>query len=352
MGRSSHYVGWDVGGAHLKLALVNASGELMEVRQVPCPLWRGIATLDKACAVALSLLPSLGCRHAVTMTGELCDIFLDRGQGVQMLTCKLLEVLGEKTLFYAGEGGFIGGGETYGMAAKVASANWRATAEYVAQRERNCMLLDIGSTTTDIVLIREGQTLSSGSTDAERLAAQELVYTGVVRTPIMAVTTQAPLHGRWYPMIAERFATMGDVYRLTGELHDRVLQHHVHFDAADGGGADPGACARRLARMLGCDLDDAAVGAWPAVARFIRERQLSILFDAISRVMSKTGVEAPPRFLGAGVGRYLAAELAQRFKTEYRDIEACFAGPDALREFAAVCAPATALAYLIRSHDA
>ena len=54
--------------------------------------------------------------------------------------------------------------------------------------------------------------MPSGSTEGE------LLYTGVVRTPVMAVAQTAPFSGRMQRIAAERFATMADVWRLTGDL--------------------------------------------------------------------------------------------------------------------------------------
>jgi len=61
-------LGWDLGGAHLKAAAVARSGNVLWVRQLPCPLWLGLEQLDRAVASVLEEQP--GARwHAVTMTG-------------------------------------------------------------------------------------------------------------------------------------------------------------------------------------------------------------------------------------------------------------------------------------------
>ena len=41
--------GYDVGGAHLKVALAE-DGRTIAVRQIACPLWRGLDRLDAALA--------------------------------------------------------------------------------------------------------------------------------------------------------------------------------------------------------------------------------------------------------------------------------------------------------------
>ena len=64
------------------------------------------------------------------------------------------------------------------------------------------------------------RSLRAALTDGERLTQGELVYTGVVRTPVMAIAHTAPFMGRMQRIAAERFATMADVWRLTGDLPD------------------------------------------------------------------------------------------------------------------------------------
>ena len=81
--------------------------------------------------------------------------------------------------------------------------------------------MDVGTTTTDLIPIRAGAVAARGATDAERLTESELLYTGVVRTPVMAVAQTAPFSGRMQGIAAERFATMADVWRLTGDLPGR-----------------------------------------------------------------------------------------------------------------------------------
>src|SRR5258706_13744125 len=77
-------LGWDIGGAHLKVAAVDRKGRVVRVVQLPCPLWLGLEHLDRAISTALARVPSAR-QHAVTMTGELNDFFRNRGQGVESI---------------------------------------------------------------------------------------------------------------------------------------------------------------------------------------------------------------------------------------------------------------------------
>lgn len=78
-------VGWDVGGAHLKVALLNSDAEIVQVYQQPCPLWKGLSELESAISVILAELPTVEKKHVITMTGELVDFFSSRDDGVAQI---------------------------------------------------------------------------------------------------------------------------------------------------------------------------------------------------------------------------------------------------------------------------
>ena len=58
---------------------------------------------------------------------------------------------------------------------EVAGVNWVATAWLVSKFIKNCIVVDIGSTTTDIIPIVDGKMVVKGKTDLERLSNGELV---------------------------------------------------------------------------------------------------------------------------------------------------------------------------------
>jgi uncharacterized hydantoinase/oxoprolinase family protein len=96
-------VGWDLGGANLKLARVE-EGRVVQVAQIPCPIKQDRSKFDGALGEALKLCPS-GARHTVTMTGELSDVFADRGEGVAYLVAMMRKATGDGTRFYGGRAG-------------------------------------------------------------------------------------------------------------------------------------------------------------------------------------------------------------------------------------------------------
>ena len=337
----STIIGWDIGGAHLKAALLR-DGRIAAVEQLACPLWLGTEHLAQAWRAIVAALGSAD-SHAVTMTGELAEIFPDRRSGVAAICEAVSALAGEaRPRFYAGGRGFLdaaGAAETW---QDVASANWHASAAWAATCVPHALFIDIGSTTTDIIPLAAGAPAMRGSTDADRLRTGELVYTGVMRTSLMALGGEAPFGGERQRLMAENFATTADIYRLTGEL----APDDDSYPASDGRSKSAADCRARIARMFGRDVGDAAAQGWDGAARLFRERQLHLLTEAVAQVLSADGAGPDAPFIAAGAGHFLVPELARRFGGTVRSFGELVRAPDAMRRKAGVCAPAVAVALL------
>ena len=341
MNKQNTVLGWDVGGAHLKAALVNADGHALDVVQVPCALWRGINELHTSIDVVLAKLHQVPGQHAVTMTGELADIFPDRNSGVSQIVDAMAGHLKCAPRFYAGASGLVSTADISRHLAGIASANWLASADFVAGQIEHGLFIDIGSTTADFVLLSDGRPKNRGFTDAERMQYEELVYTGVVRTPLMSLGSYVAFAGEWQPLAAEHFATTADVYRLTGDL----IEAEDMADSADGAGKTVQDSARRLARMIGRDFSDASLSAWVELAQGFKQLQLNRLKNAAMRCFSRNLVDHAAPLIGAGAGGFLVRELARQVHREYRDVSTLIAGnTDEVRHWASVCLPAYAVA--------
>jgi len=337
--KSDATLGWDVGGAHLKAALVSATGEVLEVYQVACPLWHGIAELERALSQVLGQLKAVPHRHAVTMTGELVDIFPNRRAGVLQIAQFMAQRLNGEVLFYSAKRGFVNGSKVSLHADFIASANWHASASLIAKTIKQAVLVDIGSTTSDLILIKNSLVASQGFTDAERMRFDELIYAGVVRTPLMALCHKVEFDGHLVNVAAEYFATTADVYRLTGELADEDDM----TDTADGAGKTKLESARRLARMIGHDVEDKDISVWKALAFQFRKLQLMRLQEALSHL---DDVNQDRPLVGIGAGRFLVRALAEQMNKPYFDVETFIKTSDEAAHWASVCLPAVAVASL------
>lgn len=335
--------GWDIGGAHLKLGVVDR-GSIIAMRQVACPLWLGLDRLAAAMDEALTGLPPAD-RHAVTMTGELADLFLSRDDGVTQISQAVTARFGAEAVRFWSLEGFLSFEAALARPETVASANFHATASLVAARLPTALLIDIGSTTTDIIRIAGGRADIMAHDDTSRMVSGELVYSGVVRTPIMAVVETIPFAGQLVPVMAEHFATMADVHRLCGTLPDHADLHA----SADGRGKSAEESRVRLARMIGRDAAAASKEAWKVCAEAVASAQLARLERAARLVASTPSLAADAPVIGAGVGRFLAIELAARLRRPYCGIGELVQASSELADSLADAAPAAAVALLASS---
>jgi (4-(4-[2-(gamma-L-glutamylamino)ethyl]phenoxymethyl)furan-2-yl)methanamine synthase len=334
-------VGWDVGGAHLKAARAEDDRVVAAV-QVASPLRFGLDALAAAFADAK---PRMGAadRHLITMTGELADTFASRADGVGQLTAAAVRMLApEPVLIYGGRAGFLTPQAAAHQVSDVASANWHASVTWVAHKQRTALFIDMGSTTTDLVPVVEGVLAARGYTDAERLASDELVYTGLVRSALMTVADHAPMAGSWSGLVHETFATMADVYRVLGTLPEAADQ----MTTADGRPKTPAASRARLARIVGRDEADATEADWRGLAQWFAEAQLRRITDAAMRIMSRGELSPSAPIVTAGVGAPVIDEVARRLQRQGIRFETLLDMTPGIGAHVSQCAPAAALALL------
>src|SRR5215469_2595597 len=185
-------IGWEIGGVQLK-AVRAEDGRIVKAAQYASPLRSGTGLLEDAFEEARKDMGP-GDRNVITMTGELADIFTSHQDGVEQLSSLAERALGDVSI-YAGPIGFVSGADARQHSEQIASANWHASAALVAKRRKTALFIDVGSTTTDVIPIAKSKVLARGYTDFERLAVGELVYSGLVRSFVMATASSAPLNG-------------------------------------------------------------------------------------------------------------------------------------------------------------
>jgi (4-(4-[2-(gamma-L-glutamylamino)ethyl]phenoxymethyl)furan-2-yl)methanamine synthase len=332
-------IGWDIGGVHLK-AVRAEDGRIVKAAQYASPLRSGTGLLEDAFLQARKDM-GWGDRNVITMTGELADIFTSRQDGVEQLS-SLAERALENVSIYAGPIGFVTGRDARHHSEQIASANWHASAAVIAKRRKTALFIDVGSTTTDVVPIAEGKIVARGYTDAQRLATGELIYTGLVRSFVMATAQSAPLNGLWTTLINENFATMADVHRILGTLPAGVDL----MASADGREKSIAASQARLARMLGSDAANADSKTWDLLARWFAEAQIRAIVDAVMLVRSSCMATSAAPVIAAGIGVGIVAEVSRRLGVPLERFHELLEVIPEARDAVSHCAPAAALTAL------
>lgn len=298
------WLGLDIGGANLKAA--DGSGW---ARGVPFPLWREPDRLSAALTELIASAPAAD-RLAVTMTGELCDCFRTKAEGVRHILAAVEQVAGNRDVrVYLVDGRLVSMDEARSLPQLAAASNWHVLARFASRYVNGsaALLIDIGSTTTDIVPLVEGQPRPRGLNDTDRLLSGELVYTGVGRTPICAVTSWLPWRGRQCPLAAEVFATTADAYVILGDMEEQSDS----TSTADGRPLTREFAHERLARMICADATVFNDHDARLAAERIRESQMDQISRAVQQVATSMGCE-PESIVTSGAGVFLAAGLCRQ----------------------------------------
>ncbi|MCX6673820.1 MAG: hydantoinase [Methanothrix sp.] len=280
-------LGLDIGGANTKAA--GSDGHLAE--SVYLPLWKH-APLDEVLGRFATLQPQA---VAVVITGELADCFSTKREGISSLTAAVKRAFSCPVYFW-GTSGFA-----WTDPLELAAANWAASAALLAREVGDCLFVDMGSTTTDLIPVR-GEALAA-KTDFLRLAGGELVYMGLLRTRLDALLPAAMIGGQRVPLAPEFFAIMADARLALG----RISEERYACETPDGAGKDREAALRRLARSVCADLGEIGEAAALAIADQACERQKRILVAAMEKQAEKHDLT---KVATAGIGEGLIAEAA------------------------------------------
>jgi probable H4MPT-linked C1 transfer pathway protein len=326
-------IGLDVGGANTK-AVWRHGGERRAVSR-PFEVWRDREALEevlRAVVADVALRPVDAV--ALTTTAELSDAFRTKREGVGFVLDAAEAALGDRRLLAlttAGE--LVPFAEARARALDVAAANWVASALAVAAVYRDALMIDVGSTTTDVVPIAAGRVAAAGRTDLDRLLAGELVYTGALRTNLAAIAPRVPVRGRWCPVASELFAISADVHLILGHLAPGA-----YTCASPDGRAASVECAReRVARLVCADAEQLSADEIHAIAAFLHTEQVRQIEAAVRRVGRR--LDGLPPVVPLGVGAFLAREAAERAGRAVVELPWSAAERDA--------APAAALAELL-----
>ncbi len=344
-------VGWDIGGVNTKVARllpphdpithtlslvtrgVQTAVRPFEIQREPQALRDVLTSLAAATGVAESDT------HAITMTAELSQMFRRKRDGIAFVLDAIAQAFPRADVsVYSTTGAFLSPHAAREQPIAVAAANWAATAHALALAVGTALIVDIGTTTTDVIPVVDGRVRAAGRTDPDRLRSGELLYLGAVRTPVEAITHDVPLAGGEAGVSAEAFALAADVYLWRGELSGSAYT----TPTPDGRPASREAAGERLARVVCADLELLDEGAIDQIADAVAARQSQRTAATIARVHARHPTIDTAVVMG--VGEFIAADAATQVGLRVRRLSDDW-GVEAAR-----VAPAAAVA-LLRARD-
>ncbi|MGH7428155.1 MAG: hydantoinase/oxoprolinase family protein [Candidatus Methylomirabilaceae bacterium] len=331
-------IGWDIGGVNVKGArLVFEGKEAVSGHAVRryFEMWKEKERLPSLLRdISMELGPADA--MAVTMTAEISDIFSAKAEGVAFILGAARVAASGTPLYLLNLDGRLV--HDKGQAVDpldFAATNWIAEALALADRRPDCLLVDIGSTTTDLIPILGGTLAAQGRRDIERLASGELIYTGALRTPVPAIVSQVPLRGTQCRISAEYYAIAADVYLIL----DRLTPEQYTCSTPDGRGKTKEEALARLARVACEDRRGLMPGETRAIASYVAEKQLQQITEGMFQVLSRIdGFDLP--VVPVGTGAFLGVACAKRLNLALCD-------PPALADGDVLLSPSVGAAYLL-----
>jgi probable H4MPT-linked C1 transfer pathway protein len=275
-------IGIDVGGANLKI--VDEAGVHIHY----CPLW-------KDSPLSSLLREYAGTEAAVVMSGELADCFSSRMEGISFIVDAVRKAVPD-AVFYGVDGQFH-----RHAVPELAAANWLASADFLREAHPRAVLVDMGSTTTDIIPLSPFSRLI-GLTDLARLQKGYLVYTGLLRTNVAAILQEVIINGIPTPVASEFFAQSADAHRVLGT----ISASGYYIPTPDGADTSREASLRRLARVVCADTEEIGEQGAVGIAAQVWETQRGILEKRITAAVYDSGADT---VLAAGIGSKLLTGL-------------------------------------------
>ncbi len=282
-------LGYDIGGANTKAAFIHTQkGRLYDIHVAVeyFPVWR---EPEKLTSVLLTLKERLGVNRldglGVTMTAELSDAYTTKRKGVHHILACVKKAFPDVPIYVLNTDAKL---EPLGNVEEepfgVAAANWAATGWLVAQRIKDCVVVDVGSTSASIIPIVNGQVAAKGKTDLDKLICGELVYTGSLRTNVAAIVHSVPVKNGIAGVASELFALSGDVHLALGN----ITPNEYTCETADGRGKSLPETFARLARVVCADTEMLTQQEIINMAKYIYDKQVLQVAEGLNKVYSYT----------------------------------------------------------------
>ena len=306
------YIGWDIGGAHLKSCVIHNQKTKCSVNL--CELWKTQEARHMIEQIINKYSQQGVVNNVITMSGEMCDIFDNRDQGVQKILNYFKNFV--NTYVYTQNRGIISIKQNK-KSQDIASVNWHAIAKFMSKKITDAIVIDLGSTTTDFILIKNSKVINKRLDDFSGLSSQELLYVGCLRTPPYIFQRSLQINKKNIQIIPENFSSLADVYRIIKKLP----KNFYYSSTCDGRGKDIKSCMTRFARNFGLDYKQKHRKFLISAARKISDLHINILNKVIDYHIEKNFLSNKNvKIIGLGIGEEIIRDLCVKNCRNYHDL--------------------------------
>ena len=331
------FLGIDIGGAHIKTVGLDEKKKIIFVSQEQCLLWRDTKLLENYFKKINNLFTKVKC--GITMTGELCDYFKSRKHGVKSIL-KVSQKLKFNTFFFTNKSSFFLKKSSH---TSIASMNWLATGKFLETKIKDALIIDFGSTTTDLIIIKNNKVQNKFYTDFDRMNNNELIYSGLTRTPTSFLTNSIDIKNKKYYLSAEFFSNTADLYRIK-----KILPPNSDiFESADGRSKSTNNSLNRLARNFCLDYERKNLKFLNIATQKLINIQIENVFKKSKQLMKTHKIKSKIPIVVCGIGKDIFHERAHKKKCKVIDFSSFLSGKKGMKLKASFHAPATSCAILI-----
>lgn len=223
----------------------------------------------------------------VTTTAELSDGYQSKKEGVLDIASKVINVFENSEIHFVTFNGLKDYDYVVKNPLEMAAANWIATSHIISKIDENCIFMDMGTTTTDIIPLKNGHEIAKGHSDLERLCSGELVYTGMLRTNVATIVNKIPINQEYSTVSSELFAISADVHTILGN----ITSDEYTCASPDNNDKTVIDCKRRLARVVCADLDMLTDVQIYNIAKYVEEKQINQVMDGLKKVSENNNIK-------------------------------------------------------------
>jgi len=309
-------IGWDIGGVNSKAALIDHANDKIISKKLSSkyfPIFKH--KREEFFEKLLEISDELSLENvkfmAVTITAELSDAFFSKREGLEFITKCFHDCFPDKEIYFlTNERNFLRYEELKDKILKLAATNWIASSFFIGKQVQDCLFIDIGSTTTDIIPIINGKHATTGVSDLDRLISGELVYTGTLRSTIPSILHYLNVKGKKSRISFEKFALIADVHLV---LHNITSKEYT-CETADDRPNDYNNSLARISRIVCADTEMLTENEILQLAQQIHDAQVEMIKEGIQQVTKRIGQldnkKYPIVVLGLG-GKILAEKAAK-----------------------------------------
>ena len=306
-------LGWDIGGANIKVCVFNSDKKIIQMHKKNLNIWNDFSDINFFFNTVLNLYKDYDIKSFITITAESCDNFKDRNEGIISILSECDKNIVGKKYYYTNKNIYVDYKEAVNDTSKLFSTNWILTSNFLNASNKIDLIIDVGSTTTDIIF--KNINIDNNINDYKRLTNKTLLYAGVIRTPLPMLTDEVLYRSNYTSLVREVFATTGDIFNVLGDInfidHNYVGSDNLQFTLENS--------LIRLSRVIGLDYDQSDKKNIIEIAYNIKKLFMKKIINNVNYIFDNK-IEGLV-ISSIGEGSFLVRDMCKMYKLNYTSIE-------------------------------